>query len=282
METRLASATKEIVIGYEHPTVLIGERINPAGKKKMSAAISSGNLDLVREEALAQVMAGADVIDVNVSVTGVDEAAVLPRAIEIVTQAVDVPVCIDTHNPEALKAALDVCRGKPLINSVSGEAHSLATVLPLVKEYGAAVIALVQDDEGVPAGATARIEVARKIVAQAAELGIPANDIVFDSLAMTVGAVPDSGLVALQTIRGIRESTGANQTLGASNISFGMPDRGLLNQAFLTMAITAGVTCPIVDAAKVRPIVLAADVLLNRDRGARRYIRGYRERQKPD
>lgn len=279
MDTKVSSATREIVIGYEHPIVLIGERINPTGKAKMAASLKSGNMDIIREEAIAQVKAGADILDVNVSVTGIDEVALLPQAVEIVMAAVDVPICIDSSNPDALIAALKVYRGKALVNSVSGDEHSMTRILPVVKQYGAAVIGMVQDEGGIPSDAEKRIQIAEKIVAGAEALGIPREDVIIDSLVMAVGAVPTAGITALETIKGIKDKLGVNQTIGASNISFGMPDRELINSAFLVAAITAGLTCPIVDAAKVRPIVLAIDLVLNRDSRARRYVKGYRERR---
>ncbi|MBA7647158.1 5-methyltetrahydrofolate:corrinoid/iron-sulfur protein co-methyltransferase [subsurface metagenome] len=191
------------------------------------------------------------------------------------------PLCLDSPNPEALEAALKVYKGKPLLNSVTGEEHSLERVLPLVKEYGAAVIGLVQDEEGVPGDAERRLAIAHKIVERAEAIGIPRQDIIIDCLAFAVGADPRSGLVILETIRRIKAELGVNLTLGASNVSFGMPDRSLLNSAFVAMVIAAGVTCLIVDAAKVRPMALAADLVLGQDTYARRYIRAYRERQKP-
>lgn len=279
METRVASATKEVIIGEGHPTVLIGERINPTGKKRMSQALRSGDLEIIRQEALTQVAAGADIIDVNVAAAGVDEVSLLPQAIQVVMDTTDAPLCIDSPKPEALEAALKVYRGKPLINSVTGEEHSLKKVLPLVKEYGAAVIGLAQDEEGVPKDAERRLGVARKIIERAGTIGIPPEDIIIDCLALAVGAEPSSGLVILETIARIKAELGVNLTLGVSNVSFGLPDRNLLNSTFVAMVIAHGVTCLIVDAAKVRPIVLAADLLLNRDAYARRYIRDYRERQ---
>ncbi len=281
METRLSGATKEVIIGHDRPTVLIGERINPTGKKKMSEALKAGELEIVRQEALTQVQAGADIIDVNVAATGVNEVTRLPQAVRVVNDTVDVPLCLDSPNPEALEAALKVYRGKPLLNSVTGEKHSLERVLPLVKEYGAAVIGLVQDEEGVPGDAEQRLAIAHKIVERAEAIGIPRQDIIIDCLAFAVGADPRSGLVILETIRRIKAELGVNLTLGASNVSFGMPDRNLLNSAFVAMVIAAGVTCLIVDAAKVRPMALAADLVLGQDAYARRYIRAYRERQKP-
>ena len=280
METRLSSATKEVIIGHDQPTTLIGERINPTGKKRMTEALKAGNLEIVREEALAQVKAGADVIDVNVAAAGVDEVTLLPQAVRVVMDTVDAPLCLDSPNPEALEAALKVYDGKPLINSVTGEEHSLRKVLPLVKEYGAAVIGLVQDEAGVPKDAERRLTIAHKILSFAEAEGIPRGDVIIDCLAFAVGADPSSGLVILETIQRIKAELGVNLTLGASNVSFGLPDRSLLNNAFVAMVIAAGATCLIVDAAKVRPMVLAADLLLSHDEYARRYIGAYRKRQK--
>jgi 5-methyltetrahydrofolate--homocysteine methyltransferase len=279
METRVSSATKEVIIGERHPTVLIGERINPTGKKRMSEALKAGDLEIVREEALAQVAAGADIIDVNVAAAGVDEVSLLPQAVQVVMDATNAPLCLDSPKPEALEAALKVYQGKALVNSVTGEEHSLKKVLPLIKEYGAAVIGLAQDEEGVPKDAERRLGVARKIIERAGAMGIPPEDIIIDCLALAVGAEPDSGQVILETIERIRAELGVNLTMGASNVSFGLPDRNLINSTFIAMVIAGGVTCLIVDVAKVRPTVLAADLLLNHDAYARRYIRGYRERQ---
>jgi 5-methyltetrahydrofolate--homocysteine methyltransferase len=281
METRVSSATREVVISHDRPIVIIGERINPTGKKRMSEALQAGNLDIVREEALAQVRAGADIIDVNVATTGVDEANLLPQVVTAVAEAVDAPLCLDSPNPEALAAALKACRGKPLVNSVTGEEHSLKTVLPLVKEYGAAVIGLVQDEAGIPKDAESRLAVAHKIIERAEAAGISREDVIIDCLVFAVGADPKSALIILETAQRIKSELGVNMTLGARNVSFGMPDRNLLNGAFVAMAIAAGVSCLIADAAKIRPMVLATDLLLNRDEYARRYIRAYRERQEP-
>jgi 5-methyltetrahydrofolate--homocysteine methyltransferase len=282
METRVSSPTKEVIIGDDQPTVLIGERINPAGKKKLAEALKAGDLEIVRKEALAQTQAGADIIDVNVGTFGVDEVALLPKAVQVVMETVDTPLCLDSANPEALEAALKVYKGKPLINSVTGEEHSLKKVLPLVKKYGAAVIGLVQDDEGIPKDIERRVSNAHKIVKGAEAAGISREDLVIDCLAFAVGAEPDSGAAVIETIRRIKAELGVNMTLGASNISFGLPDRELLNNAFVVMAAAAGATCLIVDAAKVRPIILAADLVLGRDKRARRYIEAYRQRPKQE
>lgn len=280
METKISSAAKEVIIGDGRPTVLIGERINPSGKKKLAEALKAGNLDIVRKEALAQAEAGADILDVNVSTFGVDEVALLPRAVQAVMDAVDIPLCLDSANAEALEAALKVYKGKPLINSVTGEEHSLTKVLPLVKKYGAAVVGLVQDDEGIPHDSKRRLAVADKIVNRAEAAGIPRDDIIIDCLCLAVGADMTAGTAILEGARLIKKELGVNLTLAVSNISFGLPDRDLLNNAFVAMAIAAGVTCVIADVNKVRPAVLAADLILAHDKYARRYTESYRQRQK--
>ena len=280
METRVSSPTKEVIIGDDQPTVLIGERINPAGKKKLAEALKAGNLEIVRREALAQAQARADILDVSVGTFGVDEVTLLPQAVQAVIDTVNIPLCLDSANPEALEAALKVYKGKPLINSVTGEEQSLAKVLPLVEEYGAVVIGLVQDDEGIPNNAERRVAIAHKIVQQAEAAGIPREDIMIDCLAFAVGADTNSGLVTLEAIRRVKAELGVNLTLGASNISFGLPDRDVINNTFVAIVIAAGVTCLIVDVAKVRPVVLAADLVLANDKRARRYIEAYRQRQK--
>jgi 5-methyltetrahydrofolate--homocysteine methyltransferase len=285
METILKSAKKTVVISPEGPTVFIGERINPTGKKRLAAALCQGNLDVVREEAKAQVEAGADVLDVNVGAAGVNEVDLLPKAVRLVMETVDVPVCIDSADAEALQAALAVHReiapeGKPLINSVNGEEARLKEVLSLVAEYKAAVIGLTMDDEGIPPAPEARLAVARKIVERAEALGIPREDVLIDCLALTVGADSRAGLVTLGAIRMVREELGVNMALGASNVSYGLPDREVINWVFLAMTIQNGVNCPIVDVAKARPAILAADLLLGRDDYAMRYIKAYKERSK--
>ncbi|MBA7633845.1 5-methyltetrahydrofolate:corrinoid/iron-sulfur protein co-methyltransferase [subsurface metagenome] len=279
METKVSSASKEVIIGGERPTVLIGERINPSGKKKLGEALKAGNLDIVRKEAKAQTKAGADILDVNVNIFGVDEPDLLPKAVKAVMDTVDIPLCLDSANPEALEAAIKVYEGKPLINSVTGEEHSLAKVLPVIKKHGAAVVGLVQDDEGIPPTPERRLAVAQKIVERAEKIGIPREDIVIDCLSLAVGAEATSGTTALGTIRLIKQELGVNMTLAVSNISFGLPDRELLNNAFVAACIAAGVTCVIVDVKKVRPAVLAADLILAHDKYARRYVENFRQRQ---
>jgi len=279
METKVSSAKKEVIISIDRPTALIGERINPTGKKKLAEALKAGDLEIVRKEAIEQVEAGADIIDVNVNAPGVDDIAMLPKAVKVVMEAVDAPICIDSPNTDAIEAALKVYKGKPLINSVSGEEHSLKRVLPLVKEYGAAVVGLVQDDEGIPKNADRRVAIAHKIVESAEKAGVPREDLVIDVLTFAIGAEATSGKDVLEAIRRIREELGVNMTMGASNISFGMPDRPVINNAWVSMVIAAGATALIVDAAKVKSTVLATDLILGRDRFARRFIENYRKLQ---
>ncbi|MGA7678444.1 MAG: dihydropteroate synthase [Dehalococcoidia bacterium] len=279
METRVSSSTKEVIIGDTQPTVIIGERINPAGKKKLQESLKAGNLDIVRSEALAQAQAGADILDVNVGAFGVDEVTLLPQTVQAVMDTVDIPLCIDSNNPAALEAAIKIYKGKPLINSVNGEERSLARVLPMVKEYGAAVVGLVQDDDGIPKNAERRVSIARKIVERAEAAGIARENIIIDCLVFAIGADTNSGLAVIEAIHKIKAELGVNITMGASNISFGLPDRDLVNNAFLAMAVAAGATCLITDAAKMRPAIVATDLILGRDRHARRYIEAYRQRQ---
>jgi len=269
-----------VVISDARPTVLIGERINPTGKKKLAEALRAGDLEIVRQEALDQVQAKADILDVNVGTTGVDEVALLPQAVRAVMDTVDVPLCIDSSNPRALAAALKTYRGKALINSVTGQDESLNEVLPVVKEYQAAVIGLTMDEEGIPKSTDRRVSIAHKIIERAEAIGIPREDVIIDCLNMPAAADSQASLTVIQAIGRIKAELGVNMTLGASNISFGLPDRTLLNSAFLAMVIQLGVTCPVVDVAKVRSFVLATDALLGRDTYMKRYIQAYREQSK--
>ena len=279
MKTVVSSVSKEVWITDDGPTVLIGERINPSGRKSLAEALRNGDFDVIVNEAVAQVEAGADILDVNVACPGVDEIAVLPKVLEKVMASVDVPLCIDFNHPGALKEALKVYKGKPIVNSVTGEENSLNEILPLVKEYGAAVIGLTIDEKGIPKESSQRVAIARKILERARSLGIPPEDVIIDCLALTVGADshagPDNTRCGSQSEH---RNSGVNQTLGASNISFGLPERSVINHTFLTLAISSGVTCPTVDAAKVRPAILSIDLLLGRDRFAQRYLRNFRQR----
>lgn len=277
MKTRLSSATKEVIIGDELPTVLIGERINPTGKKKMTAALEAGDLDVVRKEALAQIEAGADVLDVNAATANTDEVTLLPKVVQVVMDTVDVPLCLDSSRLEALEAALKLYKGKPLINSVTGQEESLREVLPLVREYKAAVIGMTVDDEGIPDKVERRVAIAHKIVERAEKSGIAREDVIIDCVTMTLGADPKTALITVESLRRIKEELGVNMTLGASNISFGLPNRDLINNAFLAVAIAAGLNCPVINVAKMRPIVLAVDLVMGRDKNAMRYIKAQRQ-----
>jgi len=279
MKTRVSSATKEVLISDDQPTVLIGERINPTGKKKLATSLQAGDMELVLKEAIAQVQAGADILDVNIGAFGIDETTLLPQTIMAIMEIVDVPLSLDSDNPKALEAALKVYRGKPIINSVTGQEHSLNDVLPLAKEYGAVVIGLTMDDKGIPVDSDQRMAIAHKIIGRAEALDIPHEDIIIDCLALTIATDSRVAPVTLQAIRKVKAELEVNQTLGASNISYGLPDRNVLTSTFLALAIVAGVTCPTIDVAKVRQTVLATDLLLGRDEYAQRYIRAYRQRQ---
>ena len=277
MKTVLRSVSMEVKIDGEGPFVVIGEKINPTGRKKLAEALQAGNFDYVRELAEKQVKAGADVLDVNVGVPGLDDVALLPQVVQIVAETVGAPLCIDSPNPRAMAAALAVAPGKPLVNSVNGEETVLDTILPLVKDRGAAVIGLTMDDNGIPNDAETRVAIAEKILERAAKIGIPPEDVVIDPLVMTVGADSGAGRVTLDTIALLRKSFGVNINLGASNVSFGLPDRHTVNQAFLALAIGAGATCAITDPLKLTAIIRAADLLRGRDNYAKRYIKFCRE-----
>lgn len=274
LESTVASATKTVVIGSSRPLVIIGERINPTGRKELAASLGTGNLDLVRSEAILQVEAGAHILDVNVGVSGIDEAKMLKEAVLAIQEVTDVPLCIDSALPKALASALGVYKGKALVNSVNGEKHKLEQVLPLVREHNAAVIGLTMDDNGIPKKAEKRLEIARLIVERAGEIGIPKEDIIIDPLAMAVSADDQSGLETLRALQLIRDELGVNQTLGLSNISFGLPERASVNAIFLSMAVLNGLTCPIADPTvwDMAKAALLSDLLLGRDTYCMHYL----------
>ena len=282
MTTTVESASKQVSISRALPTAIIGERINPTGRKKLQEELKAGNFDTVRADAIAQVEAGAVILDVNAGIPGADEPALLVKMIEVLSELTDVPLCIDTANVKALEAALKVYSGKALVNSVNGEEERLETVLPLIKQYNAAVIGLTMDDEGIPKTLEKRIEIADKIIDRAAKVGIAAEDIVIDPLAMSIGADDQAGKMALDAVESIVKKFGVNITMGCSNVSFGVPDRELLNGAFLAMAIRCGLTCPITNPLfdEVVASILAADLAMGRDEFATNWIGGYRKRQK--
>lgn len=279
METILRGTEETVRIGPDLPTVIIGERINPTGRSWLTEQLTAGNLEVLKDEATKQLNDGAHVLDVNVGAASVNEAELLPGAIEMIQATVGVPLCIDTADNDALEAALEVYQGKPLINSVNGEEKNLERVLPLVAEYGAAVIGLAMDDDGIPKDPQKRLEIARKIVERAESLGIPREDVLIDCLALTVSAEPDAAIITMKAIELVRDELGVNQALGHSNVSFGLPDREVINRVALGMVIRAGVNAPIVDAAEVKQSILAADLLLGRDQYAMNYIKYYRAQQ---
>jgi 5-methyltetrahydrofolate--homocysteine methyltransferase len=282
LTTLLRSKTKTIEINRDLPTAIIGERINPTGRKAVLEALQAGNFDIVRKDALDQVAAGAAALDINAGVPGANESALIQQIIRNVTEVVDVPLCIDTADPLALAAALSIYEGKALINSVNGEEHSLARVLPLAKEYGAAVIGLCMDDNGIPATAEQRFAVAARIIERATKIGIALEDVVIDPLAMAMSADSKAGRVTLDTIEMVVREFGVNISMGASNISFGMPDRKFINATYIAMAIRAGLTCPITNPlqTEVHTAILAADLSMGRDEYGMGWIKAYRKREK--
>jgi 5-methyltetrahydrofolate--homocysteine methyltransferase len=266
-ETRLSGATREVVIGFDRPFVIIGERINPTGRKKLAEEMAAGNYETVIADAIAQVEAGAQMLDVNAGIPLADEPAILAEAIQLVQGVTDVPLSIDSSIVAALEAGLSVYQGKPLVNSVTGEEDRLESVLPLVAKYGAAVVAITNDESGISEDPDVRFEVACKIVARAADHGIPKEDIVVDPLVMPIGAMGDAGRQVFRILRRLREELGVNSTCGASNVSFGLPNRPTLNAAFLPMAIASGLTSAITSPLHTEMLhaVKAADVLMGND-----------------
>ncbi len=276
MLTQLQGATSQVSIAGDCPVTIIGEKINPTGNKKLASALRERDFDYVRKLAATQVAAGADILDVNVGVSGLDETSLLPEVVRVLASEVQVPFCIDSANHKALTAALAVTPGKPLVNSVNGGDESLEAVLPIVKDRGAAVIGLTMDEAGIPNDPASRAAIAGRILERAAKLGIPAEDVIIDPLVLTVGADSGAGAVTLRTIELVRHEFGANISLGASNVSFGLPDRQTLNQTFLALAIGAGASCLITDPVRMTAIIRAADLLLGRDTYARRFITYFR------
>jgi 5-methyltetrahydrofolate--homocysteine methyltransferase len=280
METVLQSRSKTVTIGPTQPFCIIGERINPTGRKRFAEELRGGDLSTVTEDAIAQTEAGADMLDVNAGIPLVDEADLLQQMLRTVQDASDLPICIDSSVIEALEAGLSVYEGKALVNSVTGEDDRLEEILPLVAKHGAAVIGLANDETGIPETPQQRLEIATKIVKVAGDYGIKPEDIVIDPLAMTVGAATDAVTVTLETIRLIREHLGVNMSLGASNVSFGLPERHALNAAFLPMAMEAGLTSAIMSTAPVVvESVRAADLLLGHDEWGMRWIAAHRARK---
>jgi 5-methyltetrahydrofolate--homocysteine methyltransferase len=278
-DTIISSASKEVVIGFGRPFAIIGERINPTGRSLLAGEMQAGDFSRVEADAIAQVAAGAHILDINAGVPMADEPALMARAVRLVQSLTDVPLSIDSSMITALEAGLKAYQGKALLNSVTGEEERLEHVLPLVKRYGAAVVAICNDDTGISMDINVRFEVARKIINRASDYGIPTCDVVVDPLVMPVGAVPDAGLQVLQLIHRLRTELKVNTTCGASNISFGLPNRVGLNSAFISMAIGAGLTSAITNPLLegLMQAIRGADVMLNHDPQCMKWIAAYRE-----
>jgi 5-methyltetrahydrofolate--homocysteine methyltransferase len=261
---------------------MIGERINPTRRKKLAASMAEGDFSMVQEDARAQVGAGAQVLDVNAGIPGADEPALLRGAAQAVMEVVNTPLCFDSANPDALAAALEVYPGKALINSTTAEEKMMDVVFPLAKQYGAAVIGVITDDKGIPASPADRLRVADKLIKRAGDYGLPAEDIIIDPLALTVSADHRQARVTLDSIELIRAELGVNMNLGASNVSFGLPDRKIINVAYLALAISRGLTTAITDPTvpEIQTTLLACDLLMGRDEYSARWIKAFRAREK--
>ncbi len=281
MDTVLSSRSREVVVSIDRPFVIIGERINPTGRKVLAAEMKEGRMDRVRADAIAQVGAGAHMLDINAGIPMADEPALLVAAIKAVCEVTDAPVCIDSSVVEALEAGLSAYQGKALVNSVTAEEERMERILPLVKKHGAAVIGMANDETGISMVPEERLALARRIIERAADYGIPQHDVIIDPIAMTVAADPQAGQITLATMKLIRDELGNNMTCGASNVSFGLPDRPTVNAAFLPVAMYAGLTCAITNPLipEVRRGVLASDLLLGHDEYAMRWIRAHRAEQ---
>ncbi len=275
METVLTSPTKSVRIGPDHPFVIIGERINPTGRKLLAAEMAAGNFDRVRKDALAQVAAGAHMLDVNAGIPLADEPGILAEAIRLVQSITDVPLCIDSSIVKALESGLAAYQGKPLLNSVTGEDERLEAVLPLVAQYKCAVIGISNDETGISEDPAVRFGIAKKIVERAESFGIPREDVLIDPLAMPIGAVRMAGQSLFAIVRRCREELGVNCCCGASNISFGLPGRSPLNGAFIAMAMAAGMSCAITNPleAEIKTMILAGDVMMGHDENCANWLK---------
>ena len=281
MHSILRSATKEVVIGHDVPFVIIGERINPTGRKKFQEQLRAGDLSQIEIDVQQQVDGGADVLDVNMGVPLTDEPDLLSKAIKLVQSKTDLPICIDSSVIEALDAGLKAYEGKALVNSMTGEDDRMEAILPLVKEHKAVIMALSNDETGIPATAKERLDITEKIVRTVEKFGIPLEDLVIDPLAMTVGADTEAVKITLETIHLIKDRFGLNMSMGASNVSFGLPNRHAVNASFLPMAMAAGLTSAIMDARtkEIVTSVRAADLLLGNDAWGANWISAFRAQQ---
>ncbi len=275
MKTVLSGRSKEVIIDTEGPVIIIGESINPTRRKRLVSTLQEKNFEYMLSIARSQINAMADVLDVNVGFPGVKDEELLPEAVVALQEHFDIPLCLDSLNPAAIEAALKVAMGKCLINSVNGEEKSLQRMLPIAKEYGAAIIGLVLDDDGITHDPEKRLRIAEKIIERAVRAGIKEEDVIIDPLAMAVSADPNACKVTLETIRLVHDRLGHNITQGASNISFGLPNRENLNSAYMAMSIMLGLTCPIANPEKISGLVRAADLILERDDYAIRFIEHY-------
>ena len=282
MHTVITSSTKTVTIGHDQPFCIIGERINPTGRKKFQAQLRAGDLSGIAIDVATQIAGGADLLDVNMGVPLTDEPALLAAAIKMIQSITDMPICIDSSIIEALQAGLEAYEGKALVNSMTGEDERMELILPLIKRHGAAIIALPNDETGIPATAQERMVITEKILRTVEKYGIPLENLVIDPLAMTVGADPEAVKITLETIYLIREKWGLNMTLGASNTSFGLPNRHALNSAFLPAAMSHGLTSAVMDARTPQIVesVRAADLLLGLDPWGSRWITSFREQAK--
>ena len=281
MHTVVQSASKTVTIGHDQPFVIIGERINPTGRKKFQELLRAGDLSTIAIDVESQIKGGADMLDVNMGVPLTDEPALLSKAIKMIQGISDIPICIDSSVIEALQAGLEAYEGKALVNSMTGEDDRMDLILPLIKKHNAAIIALPNDEIGIPATAAERIVITEKIIRAVEKHGISLDNLVIDPLAMTVGADPDAVKITLETIHLIREKWGLNMTLGASNISFGLPNRHALNAAFLPAAMSHGLTCAVMDARTpaINEAVRAADLLLVMDQWGGNWISRFRAQE---
>lgn len=277
--TILSSASKEVIIGFDQPFVMIGERINPTGRKLLAAEMKVGDFSRVEADALAQVAAGAQMLDINAGIPLADEPALLAQAIKLVQSVTDVPLSIDSSIIEALEAGIAVYEGKPLVNSVTGEEAVMERVLPFVAKHGAAVVAVSNDDTGISEDPDVRFEVAKRIIQRANDHGIPTCDVVVDPLVMPIGAMGTAGQQVFALVRRLRDELGVNTTCGASNVSFGLPNRHNITGSFLAMSIGAGMTSAIMNPLHSEPktAVMAADVLMGTDANCAAWIREFRD-----
>jgi len=276
MQTRLTGRLKTHFVDTQGPATLIGEKINPTGNKKLSAALQAGDYEYVRQLALDQVAAGADVLDVNVGIPGSNEPELMQTIVQILAETVEVPLCLDSPNFEALKAALPLAPGRPLVNSVNAEEVSLEKILPLVKEHDCVVIGLTIDEKGIPKDVDTRLKLTGKILERAARFKIAPEDVIIDPLVLAVSTDHEAASITLQAIERIRAEFGVSINLGASNVSFGLPERHILNQSFLALALAAGANCLISDPFKLSMTLRATDLLLGRDPFSARYIGHFR------